>query len=1144
MDLDTLVRETVKRVVEGGKALGGDRISRADIDATFKSFREQLLEPLGLEGFLIGSAGMKPDSGDLDVAVGKDADLDAILKRAEELGLKAKFFKSLDQVSVLFPQSVPGKTVQIDTIKGDKEYVRWSHPSPSDSKYKGFYTRAIANAVIQATTGLHVNVTRGLFSKDDKEKKYSTDLGALAQKMGPAWKPEDLTMSLEKIWDKAKRVLNPEQIQQVREYVREFMANKKAPFPEELNEAASPNDPFERLHDAIVANLPKVRRITEVPPQSIPSSAVFRPKTMAIHVVSTLQEPWKSIAVAHEAGHIKDLDTPEKIKRAQYLVGRLRQGQLSEEEGQEYLQLEQRGWDNAKWFLQKAGIPIGSDFQARMTRSMETHRRAVRSQDAIGAAVEEAVGKVVRGVVPAYGNVRGMGTVPQRKHGAQVGQGNIGGARNRGVPGYPVPPEMYNRRGSEGFEDPGGIEVLEAKDPHQHTGTCLMLDVPESCAKRLQSLGATEDPSDMHITLFYRKGLTEEEMDAVERIWGDIWSEHAAPLELKLMSVGTFEPSESSDGKQVVYAKVEEDIVPKLRQELVDRLKEEEGIEPDDTHPDFKPHITLAYIEPDAKNTIDIDEPVKCTIEKYTLQRGVPKGQLDEAVDPSELEYGIKHVDDLSPAEFMEFLKKYANEPLRLEISEKVDGSARMSFGIGGGSVWTQTKTGSRKALASQYPDNTMFRPVRKAHEALETKRQQIIDAWPEGVSFMVAEVLYGKIPNAIEYGENRIIVHGVHGYPNTLGDAEARKAAQQVIKAIGGVAGDFHVEYKRTVSRKDVEVSIRTEYDTLGQLYDDLSKRPRDKATKEQFKRTQKAVKEKLLKAMAAHGSAYGPKDGDVEGFVIRDVESGELYKLVDRDYFKQLKDFMWSWRDRLNKDVLGGFRKVVAREVLGDESLASNRLVSNLLAQGAPAEGKPEVRADKLIAAYIQKHGLMRGEFAGTFKTAVNRASDELKRLENEWAMAKDAEISSTIQGKTRTFDQGVKDRTTGDIQDARAALEGVKAGVQVAEGIQDELSRKVAIGDVVSRRAGARPRSGSPPPAGSPPGSSRRAPPRSGGRSRGPGRGRRARARRRRARTAGTGAPGPPRRSRSPGPRRPAGRSRRAPTPSRGPACPRRT
>lgn len=1055
MDFDSLIRETVGRVLEGGKALGGDRIDRANVQPTIDAFKKQVLAQIPHRSIHpIGSTGIKDTSGDIDLAIETDLNAREVAELVGELGFEKKLFPGLDQVSILFPQHgrdgvrLP-RWIQVDLIVGDPAYLKWAHPSPADSRYKGFYTRAIANAIIRVTTGKHVNVTRGVFSKEEP-KKYSTDVASLAKQIGQGWTAEDLTGSLEKIWDKCKASFTPEQLQGIRDYVREFMENKKAPFPEELNEVVGPRPAahqFERLKDAIIANCPSLNRVAEAPPGVFTGTgfAEYDPEQRAIIVASDAPEPYKSFAAAHEAGHVKDTASPEVFARTQELVKKFRAGSLTEEEAAEYLDMEQRAWAKAEWFLQKAGIPIDSKFQQRRDKAMRINAQNAKKMT-IASAVEEAVSRIARGIVPAYGNARGGSTVGHSK-GAQVGQGNIGGARNRGTPGYPVPPEMTSKRGQEGEVDGGSLEVLEKKEK-EHTGTCIMLSVPDNEARELE-LDGGEPAEGMHITMFYTKGLTREQSDTVKRVWEEVWPEHR-PLEVGATAPGIFPASESSDWRDVLYMSVEGEELVELHQEFVDRLADE-GITSNSEH-EWKPHITLKYLEDGAEKPDQIPE-VNFEIAEYVFNPGKPPEELTEAKTPDDLHWGIKHIEDLKPEEFLQFLHKYADVEVSggLEISEKVDGSARISFGLGSGHIWTQTKTGSRKALSSQYPDTAMFKPVKEAHKALESKREEILKAWPKDVSFMVAEVLYGKVPNSIEYGESRIIIHGVYGFPSgELNDVASKKAAGAVVKAAGGHAGEFKVEYKRTINPKDVMVDVKEEYESLGDLFTAMSRNDAlGKYAKSKFQEIQKQVKKKLLAQLGKQGSAYGPPGGDIEGLVFRDLETGQMTKLVDQDYFKALNEFMWSWRNRLNRDVLGGFSRTVAKTVLGDESAASNRLVSNILAAGkAKSELSPEAAADTLIANYIVKNNLMQQGFQESFQRALESAFQSLERLKAEWGEAASKESSTTIQGKTRVMGPEVKSRTQESINDAEAALEGIKAGAMVASGIADPLTRKVAL------------------------------------------------------------------------------------------------
>ena len=434
-----------------------------------------------------------------------------------------------------------------------------------------------------------------------------------------------------------------------------------------------------------------------------------------------------------------------------------------------------------------------------------------------------------------------------------------------------------------------------------------------------------------------------------------------------------------------------------------------------------------------------------------------------EAVDPKDMQKSIPHIDDLRPEQFIAFLKKYQDEPLRLEISEKVDGSARVSFGVGSGHIWTQGKHGSRKASSNQYPESQMFKALKMCHKALESKAQAIIAQWPEGVEFMVAEVLYTRIPNSIEYGPNVLMIHGVESAQGSLDDKAAKNAANAVIQAAGGTLTDgsepWKFEYKREISPNDVAIDIRKEYDTLGQLYQDLVKKPRDRDATAQFKKIQKQVKEKLIKMLRSQKSVYGPEGGDVEGIVFRDLDSGTMVKLVDKDFFTSLNTFLWHYRQMLDKGVMAGgerktgvmqgFHKVVADDVLGDPSAATNMLVKNLTTIGQSVKGKtPDQRADKTLAKYIKDKNLMSGDFARSFQRSLMGAFQDFGRLKQDWEEFKSKPQSIDIAGKKREFSKEIIQRTEEAFQGAEAALQGIKAGMQVAHGIKDPLTQKVAL------------------------------------------------------------------------------------------------
>ena len=108
-----------------------------------------------------------------------------------------------------------------------------------------------------------------------------------------------------------------------------------------------------------------------------------------------------------------------------------------------------------------------------------------------------------------------------------------------------------------------------------------------------------EDPEDFHVTLAYghfdTHGHDEDDTSVrVQKAIDDI--RDLIPDTIHFDAQGRFEASESSDGKDVIYAQVAAGQLEKAHDGLLEALKKQ-GIELEDTFPEYKPHMTLAYIE-------------------------------------------------------------------------------------------------------------------------------------------------------------------------------------------------------------------------------------------------------------------------------------------------------------------------------------------------------------------------------------------------------------------------------------------------------------------------------------------------------------------------------------------------------------------
>jgi cytidyltransferase-like protein len=442
---------------------------------------------------------------------------------------------------------------------------------------------------------------------------------------------------------------------------------------------------------------------------------------------------------------------------------------------------------------------------------------------------------------------------------------------------------------------------------------------------------------------------------------------------------------------------------------------------------------------------------------------------LQEA-GPKDVPKGIEHIDDMKPADFMSFLEKYKDLPLhpKLEVSEKVDGSARMSFGVEGGRIWTKSKNGEKRLRHEDYPERPMFRALRHAHAALEMDQDRIAAAWPEGVDFMVAEVLYSRIPNAIEYGPNAIVVHGVHRGDGSQPDPkESEELVRRVTDAVGGSLHDrvekWRFEFKRNVDPRDAWVDVTAEYDSLRDVWQELKsagKRPPKEAL-EKFRTLQLAVKERLVQMLRGQSSAYGPEGGDVEGLVFRDLETGKLAKLVDRDHFTKLNRFLWRHRELLDRGAKGvdawrhgvqsNLRMRVADRVLGHPTAKSPSFPRILRSFGETLDYPPEVdtpdkRLSFLLHRYIEKNGLLReGDPVVEFLRVLDQAETELAQVRGEWERERDEETE--IRGKMVGRDPLIQARTDEAIEDAAARLGALRSTLEALGSLPEE-SRGVAI------------------------------------------------------------------------------------------------
>ncbi|MHA2047013.1 MAG: hypothetical protein ACW99G_19665, partial [Candidatus Thorarchaeota archaeon] len=463
-----------------------------------------------------------------------------------------------------------------------------------------------------------------------------------------------------------------------------------------------------------------------------------------------------------------------------------------------------------------------------------------------------------------------------------------------------------------------------------------------------------------------------------------------------------------------------------------------------------------------------------------------PPSELTEAPESKKRPKGIVHLEDMKPDEFMLWLKKYADTPLEggLEISEKVDGSAFMLFGVENGKLWTQSKNGSKMFSSDAWPKKSWAEALTTAHKALESKADAITSAWPEGVSAFTSEILYTKIPNSVEYGPNVIMIHGVlSDTGQTLSPNDAKNFSEQIIKPTGGQLSSpgesWMFEYKPVIKPEDMMIDVKVEYDTLGAIYHDLKLAEPEKRKKagreiykvhlEDFKAIQIAVKKKLVKQLRGMKSVYGPEGGDIEGIVFRDLEDDSLVKLVDKEYFTKLNSFLWHYRKMLSAGVKIGdewktgvtqnLRDMIAKDVLGDKRASSTTFVKSMAKRANdvkfPETAKTsQTKVDYLLADYIQKDKLMQGDFLTKFSKALDASKEQFSSIKSEWDKEKTTDLTFTVKDdegnpiKDIKMDPLVVKRTDESMEGMEEFFSTFDTAVAEVSSMGNDLTKKVAL------------------------------------------------------------------------------------------------
>jgi 2'-5' RNA ligase len=181
---------------------------------------------------------------------------------------------------------------------------------------------------------------------------------------------------------------------------------------------------------------------------------------------------------------------------------------------------------------------------------------------------------------------------------------------------------------SEGLETPdskatdqGGDKATLFTIEGEHTGLLIAVWLDEATARQLAVAGG-EPPEALHLTLCYCGDANELPDVAIARAIAAV-SETAMtwpPLSGQIAGLGRFNASESSDGKDVLYANVDVPGLERMREYLASSL-DMAGCAPNRGH-GYTPHITLAYLDEGADFPIQRIETMPFSIRSLWVSAG------------------------------------------------------------------------------------------------------------------------------------------------------------------------------------------------------------------------------------------------------------------------------------------------------------------------------------------------------------------------------------------------------------------------------------------------------------------------------------------------------------------------------------------
>lgn len=320
----------------------------------------------------------------------------------------------------------------------------------------------------------------------------------------------------------------------------------------------------------------------------------------------------------------------------------------------------------------------------------------------------------------------------------------------------------------------------------------------------------------------------------------------------------------------------------------------------------------------------------------------------------------IRHFEDLPLDDILHFLENHRT----YKATEKVDGS-QLLFGIDEHGFYTsrETKGGKRIYNLSEYDLDFHNTYRRMAHAALQSSISLLIDAGMKVGDQVEIEVLYGSLPNVIEYSESTNYIIFLRTTSGSIDidclqssfDKHTVSVSMLVPTTSDGISivdvnricdwrfvrvpsweydehdldsilKDRLGYYSEFLNRKvhELGISYRQLLSIhLGKISDYKIDKESISALRDLVRLYDSAhrlsIKNDLLNSIIRNRpSNLGPSHGFVEGVIFTRAD-GKMFKLVDKDLFREVQKFYWMVRN--NKELVADNLTIPALDLILDK-------------------------------------------------------------------------------------------------------------------------------------------------------------------------------------------------------------------------------